>query len=217
MLPLVAALLLISCASTQGPILMLLSFNGPGGGTGFQVRTDDGHEFLVTNDHVCAAADPQGRLYAITEQGDLQVVSTLYRSPTSDLCMMTPIEGLESLKLAKELKLDSWVRAKGHPHLRRLTETLGKALKRETIDVGLGPILFQPCDQPKHRVIDGFFCIEHVNAVQSDTHIEPGSSGSPALNEDGDVMGVFFAGGRGYSYFIPVEDLRKDLTNASAN
>ena len=69
---LIILLLFAGCTfgkAPQGDVVMLLSPKSPSGGTGFELRTADGHEFTVTNDHVCELAQ-EGVLYATSEEGD---------------------------------------------------------------------------------------------------------------------------------------------------
>ncbi|WP_059390082.1 S1 family peptidase, partial [Arthrobacter sp. Hiyo1] len=51
--------------------------------------------------------------------------------------------------------------------------------------------------------------------IYSDAPIEPGSSGSPVVNDGGLLVGVAYAGGGGQSIFVPVETLAQVLRTPS--
>lgn len=204
----------------RGAVVMLLSPVRLAGGTGFALRTEDGHDFTVTNDHVCALADSDGTMYALDEDGDLHHVSVLYRSGTTDLCFMTPIDGLNSFKEAPSFNFEAPIKALGHPRLKRLTETSGRPIRRRSLELAVGLVEDRAtCAGAKNTVVDlGFFgllCLAKIDAIETDAFIEPGSSGSPALNSAGEVVGVFFAAGDARSFFVPLEDLHRELINAS--
>ena len=199
----------------RGEVFMLLSPKGIGGGTGFQLRTTDGYEFLVTNDHVCGLAATSGEIYVINEAGDASWTTIRYRSPNTDLCFLDPIDGAKTFQMAPSFEVQGAVRALGHPRLRRLTETAGKGLKRDLAEIG-GPPDY--CPAPKGHIEAGFFsdfCVMRIAAIQTSTPLEPGSSGSPALDASNQVVGVFFAVDRdGHSFMVPLEDLRAELAEA---
>lgn len=203
-----------------GDVVTILSPTQLNGGTGFQFRTESGFEYLVTNDHICEHADHKGQMYALAPDGGVHATKIIYRSPNTDICLMEAVEGLKPFYLASGLTLGEEVRAVGHPGLRALIETSGTALKRDIIDVAVGPVDAEHlCNLPKNKIGDSFWfgptCYQHLSSVASDVHIEGGSSGSPALDSSGRVVGVFYAMDRQYSYFIPIEDLKGALDSAA--
>lgn len=198
-------------------VVLLLSPVYPSGGTGFQVRTADGFEYLVTNAHVCELADSDKRLYAVTAAGDTHIVSIQYISKVTDLCFLNPLPDLRPLLLAPRMPVEGFVRATGHPRLRRLTDSTGEALQRILVTIAVGPVTPEhPCADSKNHIESdphlGQVCTVRTKAVQTTVPLEPGSSGSPATNRQGQVIGVFFATGPSQdSYFIPLEDLVSEL------
>lgn len=208
---------------TAASIVMLTKLDGRGGGTGFELQYGN-DSYTVTNSHVCELGRKDGYLYA-SGKGYIQAkLKILAESETTDLCLLSPIPILPKLQLrGHEFKKGDRVSTWGHPSLRPLEVSRGTVtIDNYKIDVNLGWITNKEeannCKHLKNKIEPILFglllaCMEHVRAQHITAQIEPGSSGSPVLGDDGKVGGVVFAGminnktGRAEGEIIPSASL----------
>lgn len=186
------------------------------GGTGFALRTPNGNVITATNAHICEAAEG-GILMARPQGYNRRVpIRVLEVDPVNDLCVLEPVKFMTGLSLAPRAgKLRQSVYILGHPLLKDVTFSAGHSIQREPIDlVKGGPEA--PCtgkNEKRKEVPWGPFiitlCMVSVDAVEITAPIFPGNSGSPALNADGDVIGVVFAADQrtNHGFYIPFERL----------
>lgn len=214
---------------TAESIVILTNDLHRGGGTGFELQYGK-RQFTVTNDHVCGIATEDGTMMAHSPFLDTPVrVHVLARSSYTDLCILEPIKELPALKLRLgDLKKGDKVAIWGHPLLHPLKTTYGRVLvASHFIDVVMGTVFTKAdakqCQGHKNYIREGWFglpfCFEHVRAQWVSARIQPGSSGSPMLDEKGRVAGVAFAGVQsdhpdgGYGEVIPWASLYIFLAN----
>ena len=144
--------------------------NGDDGGTGsgFVISTDG---YLITNNHVVAGATmidvnlPDGR----------EVKATLIgRDPATDIAVLKiDADGLKAIRFAdsKQVQVGQIAIAIGNPYgfqyslTAGVVSALGRTLRSES-----------------GRLID--------DVIQTDAALNPGNSGGPLLNSNGDVIGV---------------------------
>jgi len=176
-------------------------------GSGF-VIDDDGH--VITNNHVVEqAADDDGPIEIVDQDGNRYEASVVGRSPVYDLAVLYSDE-------AKQLKPaalgESLVLRVGDPVV-AIGSPLGLAA---TVTAGIVSALQRP-------VTTGGSTAEssYINAVQTDAAINPGNSGGPLVNMLGQVIGVNSAiattggitggdqaGNIGVGFAIPIEQVR---------
>ncbi len=146
---------------------------GQGEGTGFVY--DDQH--LVTNDHVVAGADEIDIQF---EGGEWRSASTVGTDPYSDLAVLEvedPPESATPLALSEtEAVVGQEVVAIGNPL------GLDASVSRGIVS-GINRSLPSPTE------------FNIPDTIQTDAAVNPGNSGGPLVNLDGDVEGVVFAGG----------------------
>jgi S1-C subfamily serine protease len=208
---------------TANAVVKITNFAGTSGGTGFHVKAPSGKTYIMTNDHVCDLAVNN---MLLVEQSDKLPIAkkVIERFDYTDLCLIEPIEGVSGLSVANESKSGEKIYVVGHPLLWDITLTEGEFISRYVAEVILYFIAdekeLKECNKPKNRVVEVemlFFkvpaCLLTVDAYQSNIHILPGSSGSPAVNFWGNLVGVAFAGDKNifWGSFITIDDIKKVL------
>lgn len=160
----------------QDNIVMITPEDKPTGGTGFIIVWGEGYKSIMTNAHICALY-VFGQLKAISGVTD-EVIGHLaieYADPTKDLCLLgfTFVSAdLDLSMLGLKLRdkgpaIAEKIYNVGHPGLEPMTVTAGYVIT---------PSLFLN--------VWGF--ITNAKAY-------PGSSGSPVVDRNGEVVGVVFA------------------------
>lgn len=181
-----------------------------GMGTGFLVEAENGHLYVISNEHVCGDAKELKLQSDGIGYYDAEVIRT---DSKVDLCLILPPRGIEGKHKPLKLEDRNWkarfgkfVSATGHPEGGERTTTIGRAIT--SYPIGIGVPYYKGCENPRQWFIYTF-CLEYYQAVEVSTPIKPGNSGSPAMNWKGNVVGVFFASYpfRGTSYYIPLETL----------
>ena len=165
-------------------------------GTGFSI----GEHKILTNKHVCSAEN-EG-IYIIIDQNGIKHNAIYVKSDEgADLCVISTEAELPALRLAKEdSKSGEHITAIGAPHglLPAFTDGFISGYKEIAI-----------VDTIDGRAFSVMFKAQFTSAP-----IYPGNSGSPCLNDDGEVAGIFFAG-RGdaehMTLIVPVNLIRQFL------
>ena len=172
-----------------------------GMGSGFVISQDG---FIVTNNHVVEGADSVLVRMSDRREFSAEVIGT---DPRSDLALLrVDATGLPVLKLAADDKLEvgEWVLAIGSPFGLDYSATVG-------IVSAKGRSL--PTERNEN----------YVPFIQTDVAINPGNSGRPLFNLDGDVVGVnsqIFprsGGSIGLSFAIPVNVVRNVVSQLKSD
>ena len=175
-------------------------------GSGFALDTQ-GH--FVTNNHVVAdAAENDGPIRIVDQNGNSYDATVVGRSPTYDLAVLFVEEGPDmpaaSLGASQALNVGDPVVAFGSP--------LGLS---STVTAGIVSALNRPVTTGDSNNESSY-----INAVQTDAAINPGNSGGPLVNLRGQVVGVNSAiattggavqgeaGSIGVGFAIPVEQVK---------
>jgi len=174
-------------------------------GSGF-VLDKQGH--VITNNHVVEqAAEDDGEIEIVDQDGNRYDATVVGRSPVYDLAVLysEDAKGLRpaSLGASKALRIGEGVVAIGSP--------LGLS---STVTAGIVSAVNRPVTTG-----DGD-ASSYINAVQTDAAINPGNSGGPLVNLLGQVVGVNSAiatagggiggeaGNIGVGFAIPIEQVR---------
>ncbi|MCY7395695.1 MAG: trypsin-like peptidase domain-containing protein [Nocardioides sp.] len=174
-------------------------------GSGF-VLDKQGH--VITNNHVVAsAAEDDGQIQVVDQDGNRYDATVVGRSPVYDLAVLYAPDATDltpaALGASQVLRVGDPVVAIGSP--------LGLS---STVTAGIVSSLNRPVTTG-----DSSNESSYINAVQTDAAINPGNSGGPLVNLLGQVVGVNSAiatnggassdaGNIGVGFAIPVEQVR---------
>jgi putative serine protease PepD len=179
-----------------------------GGATGSGFVLDrQGH--VITNNHVVEdAADSDGRIEIVDQNGNRYDAEVVGRSPVYDLAVLFSEKATDlrpaSLGASRVLRVGDEVVAIGSP--------LGLS---STVTAGIVSALDRPVTTG-----DSANDSSYINAVQTDAAINPGNSGGPLVDLKGQVVGVNSAiattgggfggqsGNIGVGFAIPIEQVR---------
>lgn len=222
--------------STVAPKVYLLEFGskkeGVGGrGTGFSVQAPSGKSYIVTNGHVCdGALDHKLDMY-VTVDGFKIKRNMIKVSDETDLCIVEGLPAVKGLKVGSSFKIGDWINTVGFPGGGPQTMSGGEIndiedswfirfVIRSEEDV-------KRCNLPKNAIKfeDGesvlpFLPPERVrvcvvgvmDSTRTTAFAKPGSSGSPAVNDKGEVIGVVFATDQNnWANLVSLKDLQNFL------
>lgn len=154
---------------------------------------------VITNNHVISNAKSDQITIHLAD-GRLFHPSQIWADPESDIAALRlDVENLPTLPLgdSDRVKVGQWVLAVGSPFGLSQTVTHGIISARERGQVGLGSTI---------RIKD---------FLQTDAAINPGSSGGPLLNLDGEVIGINTAiashsgSNSGVAFSIPINLVKR--------
>ncbi len=162
--------------------------------------SDDG--YIVTNNHVVDGADEVNVTLATKKSFKATVVAT---DPSTDLAVIK-IEGVKNLPYmvygnSDDVKLGQWVLAIGYPLSLDVTVTAG-IVSAKARSIGINR---------SKSPVESF--------IQTDAAVNPGNSGGPLVNTNGELIGINSAiasptgSYAGYSYAIPVNIVRKTVND----
>jgi len=165
------------------------------------IRYESQHGVMVlTNNHVVAHAEPKNITISLSD-GRLLKPARVWADPESDVALLglDNTEGLITATLGDSSsgRVGQWVLAFGSPFGLNQTVTHGIISARERGQVSLGSTI---------RIKD---------FLQTDAAINPGSSGGPLFNLDGEVVGINTAiashsgSNSGVAFSIPVNLVKR--------
>ncbi len=151
--------------------------------------------FVLTNNHVIQQAPP-AQINVTLADNRIFKAAQVWADPETDVALLR-LEGAENLPVASlgdsdTMRVGHWVLAFGSPFGLNQTVTHGIISARERGQISLGTTI---------RIKD---------FLQTDAAINPGSSGGPLVNLDGDVIGINTAiasqsgGASGVAFSIPI-------------
>jgi len=170
-------------------------------GSGLIIRVSGQPNFLVlTNNHVIDQATPD-QIAVNLADGRLLRPGRVWADPESDVAILR-LDGVDSLTTATlgnsdNVRVGQWVLAIGSPFGLNQTVTHGIVSARERGQISLGNTI---------RIKD---------FLQTDAAINPGSSGGPLVNLDGEVIGINTAiashngSNSGVAFSIPINLVKR--------
>lgn len=181
------------------------------GGTGSIFRSFDNASHILTNKHVCHLIEQGG---VVDYKGKQYLITHYKKFVDHDLCIVRVAVNLkQNLQIAEKIaKESSKTVVSGHPSLLPHIATVGHLSEKMEIELLAG---VRPCtadeikgDPMTCAFFGGYPIIAVLQAQLVSNLIQPGNSGSAVFNDDGEIVGVVFAGnGRGFSFGLIVPQI----------
>lgn len=205
-----AGSLLVPEFASQDATVMILKYNGRGGGTGVVLESSPQGSQILTNAHVCAILKSGGIVQ--TSNKEKHTVTKYRVSQQHDLCLVTVSADLKAkTKLAEQAaEYLSTAKISGHPHLLPVVKSSGHFTDNQIIEVFTG---VRKCsDKDREDASLSPFCaffggIPVIKAYETQVvtaTIMAGSSGSAVYNSKGELTNLVFAGTGELSYAFTV-------------
>lgn len=169
-------------------------------GSGVIIQGEEGKNcYVLTNNHVVAGAKPEQITLTLSDNRVVRP-SQVWADPETDVALLRVDRGdLPTARLgdSDQVRVGQWVVAIGSPFGLNQSVTHGIISARERGQISLGGT------------------IRIKNFLQTDAPINPGSSGGPLLNLDGEVIGINTAiasynnSNSGVAFSIPINLVRR--------
>jgi S1-C subfamily serine protease len=194
------------------------------GGTGSILSSSSSESTVLTNKHVCEIAKSGGLLVNTSSNESFMVVSYI-EYPLHDLCLITVAADLHGRTVVSNRPLEMLepVLVSGHPLLLPTIQSGGHYAGDLIITVMTG---LRACTEEDMKdpgtalgcVFSGGFtpAVSRFQSIVISSLIQPGSSGSAIYNNNGEIVGVIFAGrgDLGYGMGVPLAYVRNFLAMA---
>lgn len=198
-----------------------------GTGSGFFLPIGD-KMYVITNHHVCnTSMTGELKLMEYDTRGEFNS-KILLKSFKYDLCIIepshVPFEVIKNpLQLAYFYKNGDSVFTFGYPNGRNGVLTSGEIVERKNINIGSfikneNDLCQQETAKKEFDMFYGWYCLMDYQTINLTNVVNPGSSGSLAVNSNGDVIGVIFAKSNDMvnsSYMVPLEHLKEFIEEFS--
>lgn len=162
-------------------------------GTGFIAQGSSGKKYIVTNFHVCVKSIWKGRMAGVYPDGSSLIGAVAKKDAAKDLCAAQVVTDNPFLKLAQGSHTGMKLYTRGYPG-GVLTESSGLmgssfswGFEYPIEDIGECPDGFIK-EYGFEGVLEG--CSIHCEDVLTSLFSRPGSSGSPVVDSDGNLVGV---------------------------
>jgi S1-C subfamily serine protease len=193
----------------------ILTPEGNPRGSGFIVNTPTQDKVIITNEHVCDGLNYYRLQFK--DLGDIEVYSEPYKSnPDTDLCAFKIPRNFQSvlrgITLADKLSYHTIIYSVGYPVDHPLTLSGGFSLEDGDADIAG---VYKPGCKKEMMTLFGPICINSMHLVFTNVVIYPGNSGSMALNESGELIGVFNSASNytHYGNMIPLKDIKEFINS----
>lgn len=185
--------------------------------TGILVKAKDSKTYTLTASHCQGMINSKGEVYAEDNHKQKHIIKLIKEDPYSDLMLLTGIDGVEGIDIAKEYIDHQKVHAITHGAGLDSFRTDGEIVQIMQSGAPLYPITseeeYNKCvSQPKTRPIELFIlkaCYMVVDQMYTTVQIVPGSSGGPLLNDKGELIGIASMYSDMFGIFVSLNDIHR--------
>ena len=184
--------------------------------TGIQVEAPSGRVYTMTAAHCKAILADDMSVSSTDEAGDTKTIFMVDVDYDSDLMLMTSTSN-KSIKVAKKTHRHQKIHTLTHGHMHETYRTDGELLEEDAAKVLVGPVesaedMLACLAKPSNEVIVtpmGPLCVHNIPEMMTTAIVYPGSSGGPALNDKGELIGIVSVteGGTIYSGIVPLREI----------
>jgi len=195
-----------SALSKEPPQISTVKITGRCLGTGSVVKSPSGKRLLISAAHVCACAENKGKVLASFSDGTTSSVRIIKKDWSADLCAGAVSKNITALSIANKVSYMEEVNTFSYPHGAYM-ESHGQVLDDMTWSHDFSIEEVKKCPvTPKSKV-----CRLTFTSTLTNLFGEPGSSGSPVMDDKGDMVGVITSwyGDNSFSAgMVPLDQLK---------
>lgn len=192
--------------------------------SGVQVRAPSGKDYVLSAGH-CADLAKNGIMHATTEDGKKFDLKFLAEDDKSDLIVLEGVPKLRGISIAKYVNIGQHLITLTHGGGMDTYRTQGEVIQYKETKVVLNPIEneagYKKCtSKPKTKLVDVDMwgikipvCILDTNQMVTTAPVIPGSSGGPAFDDSGDLVGIVSASHSIFSTFVSLLDIKAFLAS----
>lgn len=163
-------------------------------GTASLVQGKSGKKYLLTNWHVCFQESYPNKILGINQDGSQYVGVFVRGDVDKDLCAYIVHTDIKVLKVGKKLPLTSTMHTRGYPQGHLNFDNGIQTLN----EVAWGYLMWfknpSTCPRKPREVIKDYEvvyeCAVDYHSYETTLYANPGSSGSPVVNDSGELIGV---------------------------
>jgi S1-C subfamily serine protease len=181
--------------------------------TGIEVKAPSGRNYILTAAHCRALANENSEIDAITEHDKRAIVHIIEFDAQHDLMLLTAIDNL-SIEVAGKISAHQKIHTMTHGGRFPSYRTDGEMLEEREVRVRGEDILnekdmAQCSGDFQYPSIDerGLYCAMKLTMAVSTAYVIPGSSGGPALDSSGRLVGIVSCTYGQFSGLVPLHDI----------
>jgi hypothetical protein len=199
-------------------VVLLEDQQARGHGTGFTIRLE-GKKYTVSNAHVCVAGLKDRKMFAASFGSARYELDIIKVSKKYDLCLLESFPESKPLHISRRGVTEDRAKVKmyGFPLLPHMTKSHGEFLGYEEVSMPFSWVSVEDCEKSNMEYIHSLFgqsgCLTKQRLWVSNMPIDRGASGSPLLDQHGDVIGVLSIGMgmNAWAGGVPLKELKEFL------
>lgn len=184
--------------------------------TAIEIKAPSGKLYTLSAAH-CSGMIVRAQVQAEAEDGSKKMLEFIAIDPEHDLLLLSAFND-KSIDVAKHDKKYERVHTLTHGHGMPTYRTDGFLLSDKIITI-VEPIYSEEgmveCVPTPYQdlvfTVDGIGCKKTINLTMATAQVVPGSSGGPAVNDAGELVGIVSVTDGFFSGFVPLHDIHMFL------